>query len=352
MKFRQLILKLALLLIGLTCFFITAKAEEENEADSFYVKAIMPSNQLPDTSEYFHIQTSKDLKQILEIGIVNDSSQDKQFSIAVLDGMTTSVGEIGYDTRQEYEPSQAIKLSDSSEVSESVEVKSNSMVVVPVSLNIKIADFSGLVLGAVNVTEKKETGTNTSGVVNQFAYNVPVKIDVKTSDIQAKIGYKNIKVKEKDKKNNLVLTFNNPSATIIRDLSLSYKIKPLKSEKVLIEKTIENLEIAPTSLFTPSIDLGTSPFKAGRYIIEIHAQSEISQINEKWVDEFTITSKEAKVINEGLSVEKFETSWHIWLILIILVLIVIGVGYYIYTLKNKQVKKKSLRKNRRKNVRN
>lgn len=303
---------------------MASPAHAEDEGTSFYVMPVLPDNQLPSTSEYYHLQTDQDLNQTIELMIINDSDEDKTFKVTILDGMTTDLGEISYDTKHAYDKSQKIKLSEEIKVEENQTVKAKETGLVKLQLAISTADFSGQLLGAVNVYEQTKQDEQATGVINQFAYNIPIKVDVKTSQIVASLAYEGLKITKKETKSALTVGYSNPSATIIRELALSYQLFSEKDHQLVMEQKETKLEMAPNSKFSPSIFSG-KPLKAGKYRLEIRAVSEISNINESWQEEFTITGKESKALNEGLTVERTGLNWYYWVGLLI-----IGIGTLVY----------------------
>lgn len=324
MTIKQSLMSILILIIGSLLMAYSVNADEET---SFYVMPVLPQNQLPSTSEYFHLQTDQDINQQIEVMIINDSDEDKTFHLSVLDGMTTDLGDISYDTQHEYDKSQKIKLSQQIDVEELHTVKAKESGNVELQLAVAVGDFSGQLLGAINVYEQTKGNDNPTGVVNQFAYNIPIKIDVKTSQITAKLVYDGLKVTNNGTKSELTAGFINPTSTIIRDLSLTYKLSTKQDKKLIVEQHNNKLEVAPNSNFHPSILIGSKALKAGKYRIEILAVSEISGINETWQEDFTITGRESRALNEGLIVEQTGVPWYILASLMVIGIVILGYGY-------------------------
>lgn len=295
---------------------------------TFYVQPIFPDNQLSDASDYYHIKVNGDVKQSFDFMIVNDSSEDKVFDVNVLDGMTTSSGEISYSTDHPYDDSQIIKLSEVMSGSGEKTVSANSSLKVEMALDLSINKFSGQLLGAINITEKQDDANKNGGVQNQFAYNIPIKIDVNELTMPAKMSYKKIEVKEETNSYDLEVTLSNTSPLIIRDLSIEYDIKSKKSKQSIFKQSDTHLELAPNSLFSPKLSLKDTDIKSGEYTISIHAISKESHIDETWEADFSINREQASNLNNGLVVSN--DSSKTWIILGIALVVILVIGFVVY----------------------
>lgn len=302
---------------------------------TFYVQPILPDNQLSDASDYYHIKVNEDTKQTLAFMIVNESDEEQVLDVSVLDGMTTSMGEISYGKDQQYDKSQIIKLSEVLNGSGEKKVPANGSLKVEMKLDLSIKNFTGQLLGAINVSEKQEDDVKKGGVNNQFAYNIPIKIDVKETKIPAKMDYSGVKVKEETTSYDLEVSLRNLSATIIRDLSITYEITSKNGNKKILDETNQHLEVAPNSLFFPKLSLKNTDVKSGEYNITIHAISKESNIDETWKDTFKISREEASHLNNGLVVSN--NGLNLWIIVSIIAISLIVIGMIIYKrIKNKK----------------
>lgn len=320
---------------------LTVQADE----GSFYVQPILPSNQLSDASDYYHLKTDKDLSQTLEVMLINDSTQEKKVDVSILDGMTTASGEISYSNTHTYDKTQKIKLSEVISGRGEQIIPANGSIKIDLPLNLTVNDFKGQLLGAINVIEKVNPDVSSGGVNNQFAYNIPVKIDIGDNNIESKMDYAGVKVKEENKNYGLEIGLRNISSTIIRDLSVDYEITAKKSKKDILKEKKDHLEMAPNSIFFPRVSLKDKSVKAGEYQITIHVLSKESKIDETWTDTFMINSTQAKKLNNGLVVSSQQSiPWYIWVILIIVVALI---AYVIYK-KTKIYSPKKIKKKKRK----
>ncbi|MGX7202829.1 hypothetical protein BCR22_10055 [Enterococcus plantarum] len=306
----------------------TASAQET----AYYLKPLIPENQIENTEDYFNIATSSAIDQTLELLIVNESAEEKEMNVTILDGMTTKDGAISYAVDHKYDPAQQYKLSQIAKVEQQeITVEANSTQLVSVVLKAELKNFDGTILGAVNVSEKTTEQPN-EGINNTFAYNIPIKIRVNKETKNSQMNYKGINLVNNKPERFIDVSFQNPIPTIIRDLTLSFEIyKKGQPTKILFKNSMTGIEIAPNSLFSPELSLTNSKLKAGNYVLKTTGKSE--GINEVWESDFTISQSDSRTINEGLDVLNEDN--RAWLILasIVALLILGGFGYVFYKRK-------------------
>lgn len=306
----------------------TAFAQET----AYYLKPLIPENQIENTEDYFNIATSSSIDQTLELLVVNESTEEKVITVTILDGMTTKDGAISYAIDHKYDEDQQYKLSQIAKVKQQeITVEANSTQQMSIALNAELKNFDGTILGAVNVSEKTTEQPN-EGLNNTFAYNVPIKIRVNKENDKSQMNYKGLTLVNKKPERFLNLSFQNPMPNIIRDLTLSFEIyKKGQPTKVLFKNSMANIEVAPNSLFSPELSLTNSKLKAGDYVLKTSGKSE--KINEVWESDFTISRSDSRSLNEGLEVLAEDNK--IWIIIagIAALLILGGSGYVFYKRK-------------------
>lgn len=272
------------------------------------------------------------MDQTLELLIVNESTNTKDFQVALLDGMTTKDGTINYSTDHTYDDSQRYKISEIGKLEQNVlSVPPNSSVIVKIELKHNISNFFGTILGAVNVSEKEDTNTRV-GVNNSFAYSIPIKARVVEEHRENKLNYKGVKVIAEKTKQDLALTFQNPEPTILRNLNIAFSVYKKETPTTIIwSDEMKGVELAPNSLFYPELSLTEAKLKSGKYMLKIVAKSD--EIDHSWESKFTLSSTEGNVLNEGLEVLAQGNQW--WLIALgIIIVLVGGVSYVLYKKKH------------------
>ena len=320
----------SLMIVYMVFFILPIKGLADNAG--FYVVPIIPENQLENTKDYFNIGVPAKMDQTLELLIVNESTNTKDLQVALLDGMTTKDGTISYSTDHTYDDSQRYKISEIGKLEQNeLSVPPNSSVIVKIELKHNISNFFGTILGAVNVSEKEDTNTQV-GVNNSFAYSIPIKARVVEENKENKLNYKGVKVIAEKTKQDLALTFQNPESTILRNLNLAFSVYKKETPTTIIwSDEMKGVELAPNSLFYPELSLTEAKLKSGKYMLKIVAKSD--EIDHSWESEFTLSSTEGNVLNEGLEVLAQGNQW--WLIALgIIIVLVGGVSYVLYKKKH------------------
>ncbi|OJG74725.1 hypothetical protein RV12_GL002142 [Enterococcus quebecensis] len=301
---------------------------------AYYVKAVIPENQLDNTEDYFNIGTTATINQTIELLITNESDENKTMELALLDGMTTKDGAISYDIDHKYDKSQRYKFSQVASVEQKeITVNANSTQQVKVLLKSQTDNFDGTILGAVNIHEKEDEEQPAAGLNNVFAYNIPVKIRVNKENKNIQLNYKGMVLAKNPLGKAIDMSFENPMPNIIRDLNLSFEIyKQGKPSDILYKDHKSGVEIAPNSLFSPELSLASSKLKAGDYVLKIVGKSK--DIDAVWESDFSISRSDSGYLNEGLEV--LSNNNRIWVILaVVITLMVVGGASYVFYKRKK-----------------
>lgn len=318
-------------LLFLMFFLVLLPVKVLANSSGFYVTPVIPENQLEDTKDYFNLSVPAVMDQTLELVIINESVESKDFHLTLLDGMTTNDGTISYDNKHTYSDSKRYKIAEIAQLEKNeVTVEPNSSETVKIQLKNTVKDFFGMILGAVNISQKEEADKK-AGVSNSFAYTIPIKIRVAEDNNDYKLTYDGLTVDVEKVKKALALTFQNPNPNILRKLNLTFSIyKKGDSATPLYKNDMNEIELAPNSLFTPLLSLTEAKLKAGEYVLKIDAKSDV--LNESWESEFKLSTAQGQSINGG--VEVFSESNQVWMMIIATVLVIGGVGYVFFKKKS------------------
>lgn len=319
-------------LITVLSLFILLPMQGLATNSGFYVQPVIPENQLEQTTDYFNIGVPAKINQTLEFVITNESSEEKEFNLLILDGMTTKDGTISYDNSHTYDGSQRYKISKIATLEKnSVVISPKSSATIKVIMKEEINGFFGTILGAINISEKEKSNAQ-AGVNNSFAYNIPIKVRVAEDNLEKKLNYQGLTLNSNQGKQALQVTFQNPQSNIIRGLALSFDIYQKGKESTsLWSSKMEAVEVAPNSLFSPELLLGDSQLKAGDYVLKIIAKSD--SISHSWQSDFTISALDEDLVNQGVEILAENQPW--WLLMIIATLALGGAGYVLFYKKKR-----------------
>lgn len=340
------IVKLVIALCTFISFPVHYLAQsQEQQPEAFYVNAVLPENQRAETSSYFDLHVQPNDSQTLQVNVINNTDEQKRFSIQVLDGVTSENGTINYDLPKKYDQTLQYRLSELVFGPKEVVVASRQTEGVNFNLQLPDKVFSGLILGGIKITEVKNE-THSGGITNLFSYVIPIKLRESETMVPNKINFKGIQVKDNEDHPTVRAVLQNPQPTITRNVEMTTKIYAGK-QQVIAQNTKKELKFAPNTLFSLPIYLGKQPLEPGKYEVEITLKAE--GIDEHWRDSFNLTKKQAKKINSQFSVQKKKNSINIYLwILLIIALLIIVACTFIY--KNRQANKKTQKKSTKKNT--
>jgi len=333
--------KLVLILGILFLFMPIGVGAADSEDETFFVKPVIDESQKDKTNDYFNLKLDKGVKKKYTVEVYNQTNDTKSFATEIQNSITNDYGVIEYKSDneiKEYDPSLKYKFTDISTILNSkVTVPAKSVGKVEFEIEMPSEKYDGQVLGGIRVSEVK-TGKQTGAISNLFSYVIPVKVYNNDVVIPNKLNFKGVSVGQQDFENVIKAKLQNPQPEILRDLTLETKIYQSGKKDVLYSDKKENLKVAPNTSFHNTISLGSDKFKPGKYRIELVANA--NELSKKWEEEFEITAKEAKELNEKMFFKK-EKKIPIWSYLLGIALL-LAIVYIIWDKKIKGNKKNTV----------
>lgn len=320
----------------------------DNES-SYLVRPLLTANQSDGVIDYFDIKLEPEKQQTLQVEIKNNTPERKAFTVAIENAITNDHGVIEYQHEvKKYDPTLKNKFSDIAESKKIIEIDAGKSANLDVLIQMPAEEFDGIILGGIRVSEQV-VETKKTGISNVFSYVVPVKIKQNDQVIPNRLNFQGVKIGQQTYENVVKAKLQNPQPEILRELTIEAKLYKKDEQKPIYEETKENMKLAPNSNFFYSISMGTNEFSAGKYRIEIQARAEA--LDEKWTEDFEITAKEAKEINDGMVFKK-KTNWTLYILLGVLAFFITTVIFLLYRQKKhkaaiKSMERKKVSKNRK-----
>lgn len=327
-----------LLVISFTMLFLnilTINADSQNPKMSFQVSTTKLNNQIADV-DYFDLNMKNQKNVELPIQITNPSNQDVTVSIDIIDGTTTSLGEIQYTKENSYQKSRGNRLSDFvKEKHQLVTIPKNKTISKKIPVKVS-SNISGVVLGGIKVSQvnsdsssekNEESGQMT--VQNTYAYVLGVQLhfkDLSKNTFNWSLGDINLKKIHTESK--LVIDINNDNQKVVRKASSKIIISKLDSnKKKIISEEFTKLDFAPMS--TLSQQINPENITAGTY--EAQVTIEHDKYKRVLTKKFTVSAKDEKsiIINSEKPTLK-PTFSKLSLIIMAIVLLVAGALGYKY----------------------
>ncbi|MDN3079847.1 DUF916 and DUF3324 domain-containing protein [Enterococcus faecium] len=307
------------------CIFKKEVLADENK-DNYIVEAILPDNQQKDTQDYFDLLVSPNHKQDLKVKISNKSNSKQKFTTTFNTATTNENGVIDYsdsnfkrDSSMEVDISKYVKLKEST-----IELDPYQEKFVYLELNMPSKEFSGTLLGGINIVPIKEKQVN--GITQVFSKTIALKIRENTDNVKEKIFDGNIKLGQINYHNVVKMLIRNVSPTIITDVKANCNVRSVDSNNINISKNFSDISMAPNSCFYLPVEFNKQ-LSPGRYCYEIHLIGK----NNKWhfSKEFEIKPEESRKLN-NTAIADYNEEFNSYYILCILLFLLIIVVVYLY----------------------
>lgn len=313
-----------LCLLLLILFPVTSFAEDTKESQviteneqraGFTVQAVLPENQINNRISYYHLLVAPNHKQTVEVRIMNSSAEKSTYKVEVINAATNRNGLITYDEREK-KPDESMQLpitKIAKPKSKEVTVDALSEGKAEIDISVPSEAFNGIVLGGVRISLKSEDDKDDEkgmSVKNTYGYAIgmiltekedtPVygETELKLTKLQPEIDYGS-KVLE--------ASIQNPNPEAMQKLVAEGKIVRKGQEKALAKNKLENVKIAPNSIFPFQIDWGMQEVTAGEYTFI----GKVTGENNKWSfkQDFTITREMARKMNKQTAFRIFVPNW-------------------------------------------
>ncbi|MGM0218046.1 DUF916 and DUF3324 domain-containing protein [Enterococcus sp. AZ126] len=291
----------------LLLFFFTQgiQVSEASEHEGFYVKAIFPENQREAINTYYDLVVEPNHTQKVQLSIVNNTKEFKQFSVSAENCYTNDDISIGYGNSKKYDPTLTVKLTDLVTVPATVDLDSHQTKLITFTIKTPEKPFKGIVLGGIRVTENSKEKKATSGVTNLFSYVLPIEMRMNEGPVKQELVFKEILVKKNEYTTELRASLQNPQPTLLSELAVTTKVFKEKEQKPLVERIVKNRQVAPNTSFYPVIYLDKNVLSPGKYRVEISVNGK--QLSETWEQTITLKKDEVKALSKGFHIKNSTT---------------------------------------------
>lgn len=296
-----------------------SKGITENEKRAgFTVQAVLPDNQINDRISFYHLLMKPEQSQTIQVKIMNTSPEKQTYKVEVINAATNRNGLITYDEREK-KPDKSMKLP----ITDVAKPKNKEATVdafsegqAEIDIQTPAEPFQGILLGGIRISlksEGKEDDSKGMSVKNTYGYAIglvlteqdfaPVygETDLKLTKLQPEIDYGS-KVLE--------ASIQNPHPEAMQKLTAEGKIVRKGQKSTLAKNSLEDVKIAPNSVFPFQIDWGMQEVSAGEYTFIGKIKGKTKTWNFK--EDFTITREMAEKMNKQTAFRIFIPSW--WMV--------------------------------------
>lgn len=325
------------------------------------VKALLPDNQLVEEAGYYDLLVSPGDRQDLALQLYNQSDKDITVKVEIKPAFTGDGGSFVY-TKADSEIDSSLKypLSTIATSEQNVSIPAKTTVKTKIQLAIPEEAFDGVILGAIRVTnaesEESETDSQQGGfkISNKFAYSIAIQLRENETMPKSDLVLKKAFATQVAGRNTVKVNLQNPTPTIIDDVSYEAVVTKKGSSTPLNETSVKGYRVAPNTNYNLPISWENKPFEAGTYEVQVKAKSAKTDQSWKFTQEFIITDKDAKELNDkAVDLEKDYTLYVIigaavLVIVLILLIILLVVLSKKRKRKAQERKKQQMRRKKRK----
>lgn len=347
----------ALMVYGLilTSFnFSLIEAYGDENSSNVGVSAVIPENQINKDKTYFDLLLAPGEEQELEVILTNSSNADITMESSVNSAITNDNGVVDYSqSNPKYDKTLVYPLSSIATFEKEQVIPANSDKKMKITVKMPETEINGIIAGGVYLSAKDDENaakSDNSGVQikNKYVYVVGMQLRNRKdiSDVLPELALdKNlIQPKQVNYRNYLGINLQNKESVFIRDMTVEAKIYKKGSNDVFVESKDENLKMAPNSNFNYGVNWKNQEFVAGTYRAKVTATAkDYGNKTWTWDEEFTITAKDAKELNEkAVDLEVKKTPLWMYIAIaggLLLLLLVI-----LYLIKRHLDKKKELQR--------
>lgn len=288
-----------------------ASEGKESAAIGYYVRALLPENQIDPTVTYFDLRMKPSQKQDIIVEVVNETNEEITIDIAAISASTSRNGVIDYKTPDIKDETLAIAFSDIASLKKKqMSVPADSTAPVVATIAMPETPYDGVVLGGLVFTKQNEKADASSeGMVLNNIYSYVIGVKLSETDVPVLPDFELAQV-QADTVNYLptiVHSIRNKNAAIAKNIAIDVAIYDQKNQLVS-EFQREGMDMAPNSV----MPLAVTPANAqgaendGRLVPgEYTSKLTLVQDEKKWEFEqkFVIESAEAERINDIAPIE-------------------------------------------------
>lgn len=318
----MLVCTVSLLIAGTAASPVYAEQSGDNTAEiGYYVRAILPENQMDQSVSYFDLRTTPGQIQKLWIEVVNESERELVIDMETVSASTNRNGIIDYKTLGIKDKTLKIPFSDiAAPEKDVITVWPGDTIKTAVIINAPEESYDGVILGGIVFTGRDADGeAETDGMMikNRYSYVIGVKLSDNDTPVQPEFELDEIEARTVNHYPAVVHQIRNKNAAIAKHINLKIIVTD-EAGNIVADIAKSAVSMAPNSVMPFAVTLtgiensrfpGELP--AGNYTSEIFLEYEGEEITFR--EAYTIGSVQTDILNaavpEAQFQEKQENPW-------------------------------------------
>ncbi|MCM3610497.1 DUF916 and DUF3324 domain-containing protein [Planococcus sp. MERTA32b] len=294
---------LRVLIMCFMILFIPITVNAADSANDFDVKVLPAEGHNSFSEGYFHVDSEPGKNLYLEFQLTNSTNEPIKLYAEAVDAHTADKGGILYSSEVDEEKMDQIRLSELVDVQDTISVAPGSVETVHFHLEIPYT-ASGTILGGIMLTSADAPDdlsmepSNKGG--SNYTFEQPgqrlMAIKVNLPE-KAASGFSLGKAKFDAFEKHLSIKLNNSKPAVLENVQGTYSIMD-KEGKVIVNGVMEPFAMAPNSKINFPIDLKSSAFETGKYVLMIKGKADEKEFF--YEENFTVTgSEEAGAVSQS-----------------------------------------------------
>ena len=268
----------------------------------FSVRAVLPDNQVNSDVTYFDLRMTPSQQQTIQVEVINDSSEETTFDVNVNQAYTNQNGFIDYEKPDGvFDESLKYPINDVVKYEKEVTVPAKASKLVDVEITMPAEEYDGQILAGIQVVKDPNRGEDTTGqITNLFAYVIGLRLTETDVAVQRELKVDGVSGDVAFGTSAVVATMINPTMDAIGKLNyegIVYQKGKKDSTTEEFSYVGKEMSMAPNSVYDFAIDLGKNEMASGDYVLELQVSDAKDNVW-NFTEEFTVTAKEAKAINQ------------------------------------------------------
>jgi hypothetical protein len=295
---------------------------------NFGVKAQLPANQIDTSVHYYDLLVSPNTTQTLKLQVQNTGTGTQRFKISTNRAGTTSDGQLNFNQHGVTRPkSLTYNIESLMPKPKIISIAPRTTRTVSLKLTAPKANWSGVLLGAVHVTQLDTT--------TRVAYNIGLQLRAsKTLPAQVpQLQFNGVDTKISATGDSVKALLENPASRIQTGLNVRAQVFRLKNRREVMHHQVKNATLAPNSVMAFTANKYTKRLASGKYQLIVDATNG----KQAWhfIKNFTVTQPVIKTTPTPANpAQKFHQlpAW----VIIFLITIVVALVSLIYWLVAKR----------------
>lgn len=258
---------LVLLVVLLAAAPITALAADAvSSGIGFYVRAVIPENQIDDSLSYFDLRMNPGQQQTLEIEIVNEGDETLTLSLDAISASTNRNGVIDYKTPGVQDESLATPFSGLAALEEdAIQVAPHSTRTVRFTVDMPQDSYDGVILGGILLTKENAeaptavaAGEGSGGgaaIQNIYSYVIGVKLTETDAPVAPDFELVSAEAGVVNYDAAVVHGIRNKEAVIVKGITLDVEVYRDGQAEPVASYQKSDVDMAPNSLMELGVGL-------------------------------------------------------------------------------------------------